>query len=56
MAAQWNRANHYIEGSVHKGSISIYFRFCVFTPFDRSRRARQACDVSFSNFATQEKL
>jgi len=25
-----------------------------FTPFDRSRRARQACDVSFSNFATQE--
>jgi len=29
--------------------------FGIFTPFDRSRRAR-ACDVSFSNFATQEKL
>jgi len=42
-----------IEGSVHKGSVSIYFRFWVFTPFDRSRRVRQACDVSFSNFATQ---
>jgi len=30
--------------------------FGFFTPFDRSRRARQACDISFSNFATQEKL
>jgi len=30
--------------------------FGIFTPFDRSRRTRQACDVSFSNFATQEKL
>jgi len=30
--------------------------FNFFTPSDRSRRARQACDVSFSNFATQEKL
>jgi len=30
--------------------------FGFFTPFDRSGRARQACDISFSNFATQEKL
>jgi len=30
--------------------------FGLFTPFNRSQRARQACDVSFSNFATQEKL
>jgi len=30
--------------------------FGFFIPFDRSRRARQACDVTFSNFATQEKL
>jgi len=36
----------YIEGSVHKGSKSIYFRFSFFTPSDRCRRARQACDVS----------
>jgi len=47
---------HHIEGSIHKGSISIYFWFPVFTPSDRSEWARQACDISFSNFTTQEKL
>jgi len=45
---------HNIEGSVHKRFISIYFRFSFFTLSDGSQRARQACDVSFSNFVTWE--
>jgi len=29
---------------MHKGSISIYFRFSFVTPSDRSQRARQRAD------------
>jgi len=36
--------------------IMIIIPVFVFRPSDRSRRAQQAYDVFFSNFATQEKL
>jgi len=44
----------HIEGSVHKGSISVYFQFSAF--YTIRQITTSPTSLFFSNFATQEKL